>query len=272
MKNYFAFIDETGNTAQDRFFGLGMLLIEKVGPLYDAIKPLYDRARDLARLQKEKTINDLQVNKKYGEIAKIAKSSKRFELKFKMIGFTNNTVYRQIIRTYLKFPKCRFSAVVIDRKDPNFKPKEVFASPWYMYTSYAATLVAGDINNLSTCQVCVLADDLTKPKNISESFEDAIAKKVGLKLKKDGVSRSIFNIARLESHSSLMLQLVDVLLGCVVYDFKKESNLISPKLAERQETVVQELRENLKRKSLADHFTANKPSYFNVWKMKWKEK
>jgi hypothetical protein len=271
MKNYFAFIDESGNLTTERYFGLGMLLVDEVGPLYDAIKPHYEKIREITRTQREKTINDLLTNKRYEELAAIAKSSKRFELKFKFINFTNNTVYKEIIETYFQFPDCRFSAAIIDRKDPNFKPNEVFGSPWYMYMSYAAMLLASNINNLGECGICILADDLTKPRNIPETFEEALRNKISSKLKHNGIKRTIFNVARLESHSSLMLQLVDILLGCVMYDFKKEAGLISKKLAQRQEVVVQRTREILKKNKLSQHFTVNQPSYFNIWKVKWKK-
>lgn len=269
MKNYFAFIDESGNLSIERYFGLGMFLIEEVGPLYDAIKPYYDKIRDTAKIQKEKTINDLVANQKYEELVAIAKSGKKFELKFKFVNFTNNIIYKEIINTYFQFPDCRFSAVIIDRQDPNFKPNEVFTSPWNMYMSYAAMLLASNINNLDECRVCVLADDLTKPRNIQETFEQALTNKIYSKLKQNGIERTIFNVARLESHSSLMLQLVDILLGCVMYDFKKDAGLISEKLSQRQETVVEQVRKVLKKDELSQHFTVNQPSYFNVWQVKW---
>ena len=248
-----------------------MLLVEDVGSLYDAIKPFYDKARDIARAQKEKTVNDFLRSQKYGDLALIAKSTRHFELKFKMVNFTNNTVYAELVRTYFSFPECRFSAIVIDRKDPDFKPDEVFANPWSMYMSYAAMLLAGNINNLDQCRVCVLADDLSKPKRIKESFEEALKRKIHQRIKDDGIERRIFNVARLESHSSLMLQLVDILLGTVLYDFKKQKGVVGAKLAQRQEPVVSQLRQILDRESLASHFTSNKPSYFNIWKMKWRK-
>lgn len=271
MKNYFAFIDESGNLSSERYFGLGMLLIEEVGSLYDAIKPYYYHAREIARAQKEKTINDYRENGRYDELVKIAKSTKTFELKFKLINYTNNAVYRNLVGTLFNYTEARFSTIVIDREDPNFKPGSIFSDPWSMYISYAATLIAGDLNNLKNCRICVLADDLTKPSGIKETFEETLRKKIRSKLRKDGKIRSIFNITRLESHSSLMLQLVDILLGSVMYDFKYEAGLISEKLSERQGPVVGEVRKNLGKHSLAEHFTTNKPLYFNVWKMKWRK-
>jgi hypothetical protein len=271
-KNYFAFIDESGNLASERYFGIGMLLIEDAGFLYDAIKPFYDKARDIAKAQKEKTITDYLQNGKYNDLAVIAKASRGFELKFKYINFTNNAIYTELLRKYFTFPVCRFSAIVVDRQDEDFKPQEIFANPWSMYLrSYSALLLAGNMNNLDGCNVCVLADDLTKPKFITTTFENALRSKILQKLKQDGCDRSVFNVTRLEFHASLMLQLVDILLGSVLYDFKKTSGLIGEKLKQRQEIVAQTAREAIGRTTLADHFTANKPSYFNVWKMKWKK-
>lgn len=271
MRNFFAFIDESGNLASERYFGIGMLLVEDAGSLYDAVKPFYDKARDIARAQKEKTIVDYLQNGKYEELAAIAKASKSFELKFKYINFTNNAVYSELVRKYFSFPECRFSAIIIDRQDKEFKPQEVFANPWSMYIGYSSLLLSGNINNLDDCGICVLADDLTKPKAITMTFEKALHSKIEQRLKQDGRSRRVFNVTRLESHSSLILQLVDILLGAVLYDFKKQGGLISEKLFQRQDGVVAGMREILKRSTLAEHFTANSPSYFNVWKMKWKK-
>lgn len=271
MSNYFAFIDESGNLASERYFGIGMLLVEDAGSLYDAIRPSYDKARDVAKAQKEKTVSGYLQSGKYEDLAAITKASHGFELKFKYVNFTNNAIYTELLRKYFTFPACRFSAIVIDRQDSDFKPQEIFANPWSMYLSYSALLLASNMNNLDACDVCVLADDLSKPKSIAPTFENALYSKITQKLKQDGYVRGIFNVTRLESHASLMLQLVDILLGAVLYDFKKSGGLISEKLEQRQEVVVNVPREILGRRTLADHFTVNRPSYFNVWKMKWKK-
>ena len=270
MKNYFAFIDESGNLKSEDFFGLGMLLVENVGELYDGIKIYYHKVKEISRLQKEKTIKDYLANKKYEDLAKIAASSQAFELKFKYVNFTNNSIYRDLIGQYFTHADCRFACAVIDRKDPKFQPEKLYANPWEMYLSYAATLIAGTMSNLPSCNICVLADDLTKPRTIKTTFENALTAKIQHKLKQDGINRNIFSVARLESHSSLMLQVVDILLGAVMFDFKKARGLISSKLLERQEPVVEKIQRLLKVKTLAGHFTVHKPSYFNVWPMKWK--
>lgn len=269
VKDYFAFIDESGNNNQDPFFGIGMLLIDDVGTLYDAIRPFYDRAFTIAVSRRHKKIEQCITSSSYTDLANIARSNQVFELKYKRINSSNNHIYRDLISTYFSFANARFSAIIIDRSDPNFKPDEVFANPWYMYISYAAMLVAGNIKDLDIRSICILADDISKPKIVTETFEDSLAGKISSRIKGSKADGAIINVARIESHSSILLQLVDILLGCVMYDFMKQRNLVGVKRAQRREPAIQEIRRTLGRASLADHFTVNQPSYFNVWQVKW---
>ncbi|MBI2327383.1 DUF3800 domain-containing protein [Candidatus Curtissbacteria bacterium] len=121
MKNYFAFIDESGNSTQERFFGLGLLLIDdEVGDFYDAIKPFYGKAYELARKNKLARISELEKQDDFKQISEIAKSSKRFELKFTYVNSTNNTIYRALIDKCLSFPNVRFCALEpISKPYPN---------------------------------------------------------------------------------------------------------------------------------------------------------
>ena len=267
MKNYFAFIDESGNSTQERFFGLGLLLVDdEVGDFYDAIKPFYGKAYELARKNKLARISELEKQKDYTQIKEIAKSGKRFELKFTHINATNNTIYRTLIDKYLSFPSIRFCALVIDRQKKRSEGKwEPALNPWEVYIQQAAMLIANNIKNISPCQLCVLADDLTRPSDIKKSFERSLADAISFRLKKQNIANKIFGVNRLESHSSLLLQVVDTLLGCVMFDYKKKNGLISEKLALKQEVVVQDLREKLGVKSLAQNKTYHKPNYFSVW-------
>jgi len=269
VKDYFAFIDESGNNNQDPFFGIGMLLIDDVGALYDAIRPFYDRAFSIAVSRRHDKINQCLADGSYTDLANIARSNQIFELKYKRINSSNNHIYRDLISTYFSFANARFSAIIIDRSGPNFKPDDVFANSWHMYISYAAMLIAGNIKDLDIRSICILADDISKPKAITETFEDSLKGRIALRVEDSKVSKAVINVARIESHSSILLQLVDILLGCVMYDFMKQRNLVGTKRAQRREPAIQEIRRALGRASLADHFTVNQPSYFNVWQVKW---
>ena len=52
-----------------------------------------------------------------------------------------------------------------------------------------------------------------------------------------------------------------------MYDYKKNANLISDKLAQKQEIVVAEVRNILRSKTLAVNKTFHTPNYFSVWKL-----
>lgn len=270
MKNYFAFTDESGNSYQDRFFGLGLLIIDdEIGDFYDSMKSYYDKAKDIARAQKIARISELTKQGEYSQIAEIAKSTRKFELKFKYINSTNNSIYSTLIDNYFSFSNVRFCALIVDRqkRDNNVGLNSVF-SPWDVYIQEAAMLIANNIKHLSPCGVCVLADDLSRPSSIKKSFERSLSDAINYRIVKNKISSTIFGVSRLESHSSLLLQVVDILLGSVMFDYKNLQGLISVKLAEKQEIVVNNLKKHLDYSSLAQSKTYNKPNYFSVWELK----
>lgn len=263
--NYFAFIDESGNSNQERFFGLGLLLInDEIGEFYDSMKSFYDKIFENAKLIKNNRIKILQEQGEIGQISKIANSGKRFELKFSYINFSNNLIYKELINNYFNFPNIRFCALIIDRENQALLSD---LEPWDTYIYRAAMLLANNIKNIHPCKVCVLADDLTKPKEVRKTFEISLKDNINKRLIKIGINDSIFGVARLESHASLLLQIVDVLLGAVMYDFKNESGLISEKLSKRQENVVRAIKQKLGVKSLTLNNTYHAPNYFSVWKL-----
>ncbi len=269
MKNYFAFIDESGNSTQERFFGLGLLLIDdEIGDFYDSMKTFYDKAQDVARKNKIARIVDLQKQNEIAQISDIAKSSRRFELKFKYINSTNNTIYRALINKYLTFPNVRFCALVIDRQRGKKNQWVPPFNPWEIYIQQTAMLITNNIKNIPTCNLCILADDLTRPADITKSFEKSLSDALDYRLQKSKMKNKIVGISRLESHSSLLLQIVDTLLGCVMFDYKNSVGLISKKLQSKQQIVVNEFHEKLKIDSLAVSKTYHHPNYFSVCELK----
>ncbi|AKM79674.1 MAG: hypothetical protein UX85_C0001G0166 [Candidatus Beckwithbacteria bacterium GW2011_GWB1_47_15] len=270
MKNYFAFIDESGNSTQERFFGLGLMLMDdEIGDFYDAMKPHYEKAFNIAKSNKITRVKELEKNADLKQLSSLASSHIHFELKFKYVNFTNNVVYRDLVATYFNFKEVRFCALIIDRQTySNTTKKGITLNPWDVYINQASMLLANNIREITPCNVCVLADDLSKPTYIKKSFEKSLKDALEYRLKKRGISNSVFGVTRLESHSSLLLQVSDILLGAVMYDYKKKIGLISEKLSQRQEIVTEKIRSILKTKSLAVNKTFHQPNYFSVWELK----
>lgn len=268
MTNYFAFTDESGNSTQERFFGLGLLMLQNTGALYDSVKPYYERILANAKLIKNRRIKELIKNNNLFELEALSNSSVQFEMKFRNINFSNNLIYKALIAEYFNFKDSMFCCLV---KDRNEIKSGTFFDPWESYINDTAMLLANNIKKLSHCEICVLCDDLSKPANISDTFENRLMVAVNKKLIKIGISDCLFGVVILESHASLMIQLVDILLGCVMFDFKREVGLISQKQFERKNIVVAECRNIIGEKILSKNFTAYKPNYFSVRKFKQKK-
>ena len=268
MTNYFAFTDESGNSTQERFFGLGLLMLQNTGALYDSVKPYYERTLTNAKLIKNKRIKELIKNSNMFELEALSNSSIQFEMKFKNINFSNNLIYKTLINEYFNFKDAMFCCLVKDRNE--IKSSALF-DPWESYINDTAMLLANNIKKLSNSEICILCDDLSKPANISDTFENRLMVAVKKKLTKIGIIDNLFGVIRLESHASLMIQLVDILLGCVMFDFKLESGLISEKQFERKNIVVSECRKIIGEKTLSKNITTYKPNYFSVWKFKQKK-
>ncbi len=112
-----------------------------------------------------------------------------------------------------------------------------------------------------------------KPKTASLSLEDTILEKIQKRCSKYRGKQicQVVNAFRIESHSNLLMQLTDVLLGAVMFDFKDKVGLISQKLKLKKEEVVEELRNGLDVTSLSNTFTKHKPIYFHIWETEFKK-
>jgi hypothetical protein len=272
-KSLISFIDASGTfDSKDRFFGVGMLTVDNPGKLTDKLHLIYQRVLTISQRNREKVLNNLVEKKDYKTIISILKKSYHFELKFDRITPIKIPYYKEIIRLFLNNSKLRFSAMVIDKKKDNYNNK-FFNTTWEAYTSYVATLIFNEIKNLSNYEIFLVLDEINKPKNVSLSLEETILEKIKKKFLKYDKEKicNVVNALRIESHSNLLMQLTDIILGAVMYDFKDKFGLLSQKLKNKKEEVVRELRDGFGVESLAFSFTKNKPVYFNVWEVEFKK-
>lgn len=71
-------------------------------------------------------------------------------------------------------------------------------------------------------------------------------------------SKKCLGIHRLESHSCVFLQVVDVLVGSVLYEFKENKK-------EEKNKVLDKIKEKLSVSKLNCKLTKHSPNYFSVW-------
>lgn len=235
MTKYFGFIDETGVLQKDpnqRFFGLGLLKLAQTATLYDQLVRLKNQIlADLTRLEKP------------------------FEFKFNHINRSNYRHYRRLLDIYFSFPEAAFYVFVIDKQHPDFQMDKDFKDVWEAYIAYSKKLIHMSLGNDD--EICVLADYLSKPKASTSYYEVEVARP---NAKEAG---SVYNACMLESDAALFVQLVDVLAGCVVFDFRMKAQ---PDRVpnEFKRGMVELLRQKLKVGSLVGKLAVTQPNQFSV--------
>lgn len=265
MKNYIGFIDETGvlyKEPEQRFFGLGFLKLENTAPHFELLHKELSRAKDKL-LQKE--LSKI-LNKKFCLIAKRKLSKEelsrakgklyKFEFKFNKINRSNYTFYHDLIDLYFKCPENNFGAFLIDKENPEIDIDKYFKSTWDAYISYTKLLIKRNMDKND--KIFVLADYLSKPKCSSRYYE------IEIKFMRKKGKRIVANCCMLESHSSLYIQMVDILLGAVAYDFKLE-RINNFKGNNCKKGIVDLIKGKLNVPKLSTDFEVHKPNYFSVW-------
>lgn len=259
-KKYFIFMDESGNNAQDRFFVLGILMvpIEEIGELFDFLENISSKIKTRSQEKMRERIDEDFKNNHLDKLLEQAKSTKLFEMKFSSINKENQDLYVHILHKYFKQTNYRFSAIVLDRQSKDFKPEGMLH--WDRYLNNAAMLIANNIKNITNGEFVIIADQITQPKD-HHPYENYLCDKICERLKTKNVSEeALFGSIRIESHSATFLQLVDILVGAVGYDFLGEDR-------ERKIEFMKVLRGKLGlQEKIQKSLTKNSPSYFSVWK------
>jgi len=247
MSDYFGFIDETGvlhNDPDQRFFAIGLLKCEDTSALYEELRTLKNRAE--SKLDLKRQSEGLPVKKGC------------FEFKFSSITRNSHEFYYELINLYFKFVNLQFCSLVIDKANPGVKIEEIFPDTWEAYIGYSKLLIKNNMKMNDT--ICVIADFLGKPKASNKYYEPQIK-----------MLSAVYNATVLESHASLFIQLVDVMIGCIVLDFKRNRQ------PERKADIFKSkvcdfLKGKLGMQSLVGNFTKHQPNYFSVWEFSPKQK
>jgi Protein of unknown function (DUF3800) len=238
MKNQWVFMDETGvlaNDPQQRFFALGMLKLEQTATLYEQVHLLLQRI--------------------------YSKIGTPFEFKFNQINNTNKAFYIQLVDLFFQFPDLYFKAFVLDKQHPNIDIAKHFSSTWEAQIAYAKLLLRHSVDDDE--QVAVIADYLGKPKAATSFFETEVVKT--MRLNPANNLPLTFNVCMLESDASLLIQLVDVLLGLTAFDCKMSKGALSTAPNQAKLSVLMALRTHLGVTDLCQTQELKGPPYFGVW-------
>lgn len=245
-EKYFIFIDESWVAHQDRYLWIGCLLIpySKVWEYSDLLKVKYDQIYTKVKEQEKYLFNTLS----WDDLFNFLKWRKtQYEMKFKNINSNTSQQYEWLISQYFKFSNARFCCLVID--------KEKYPLPTDMsyFDTYINQLTMLIKNNVWDSEFVVLPDDITIPR--WRNYESELYKKL------KNFKKNCFWVCRLESHSNLFLQMVDILTGVVIYDFKKWVN-------SNKSIILDKVKSKLWIRSLTKSLTVSSSNYFSIWKYK----
>ena len=224
-------MDETGvlnDTRNQPYFAIGMMKLHDTGPMYRALERVSSKVKQF-----------------WGK--------KNFEFKFADIRNKDYKYYMNLIDEYFSFQDVYCKTLVIDKTNPKFHYKSYFSDPWAAQLGYMKILLEKTI--ALDEEVMIVADYLSRPKSSTKYFETEIRKNIG-----------VFNACMLESHASLFIQVIDVIIGSIVYDFKRQKGPAVEHVG--RNAVCDFLKKKLNRERLAENFDVSSPSNFGVWKWK----
>ncbi len=184
------FFDETGsiNDKVNRFFCLGM--IKCLQPFY-----LDSKIREIR-----------QKNQFYDEI------------KWNTLSKAKLKVIKEIVGVVFDTPGIYFSSIVINKDDIDFE-KEFENNPYKAYQGFTEILLKQSIEDNEV--LTILADYVTTPKDIK--FEVDVKHNINKTLDR----LAIGGIHRVDSKGVNIIQIVDLLIGSVVYCYKRDLKLVS---------------------------------------------
>lgn len=189
IRTPFVFFDETGsiNDQANRFFGLGMIKCMQPYFLDQKIRLLRQRANFFEEI-KWNTISN---------------SKRKFLVKYIDVIFETPGIY--------------FSSIIINKDSINFE-KEFSNDPYQAYQRFAEDLLKKSIGQNEV--LTVLADYISTPEYVR--FEV----KTKHSLNKDMDRLAIGGIHRVDSNGVQILQVADIFLGAVAYDYKLANQLV----------------------------------------------
>ena len=226
---YFVFMDESGVIHHDPnqpFFAVGALFIEDTRELVSKLAILKRQA-----------------------IQSAGGLDFPFEFKFKAITRRFRPFFEQLIDLGTSVD-IMANIVVVDKKRHDSAYTSRYPNAWDAYIEIAKVAVLGCKDRIP--ESVVIADFIQKPRGSRLFLETELKTLPGVR-----------NATMLESHASLLIQLIDVLSGCVVYQFRMKQN---PEASwDKEKTRVSaHLAKKLEVQTLAEDINVKKPFPFQV--------
>ena len=214
------FIDETGilsgSPQQQPVYGIGALIVPEPKEITNSLYRLhfnFSAARSTERQALRKRIESQQQPPTLRELDQLMHSTRHHEYKFTEVTRFHLQQYIDLLNLYFEFPDLQFHAVILDRLNPNYSLSKWAGDVWQAYANLARELLEKQLDR----DVFAIVDLQDKPDKSPLYLEDTLCSTTRVK-----------GCLRATSDMSVFLQLVDVLLGCVQFDWRDARGLYSP--------------------------------------------
>ena len=263
------FVDETGilsgTPRQQPVYGIGALVIPDTRAITDSLYRLHfnfiaNRMAERGRIRSD--ILSRGEPPSLGEVDRLMHSTRHHEYKFSDVTRFNLQQYIDLVNLYFSFPEPQFHALLLDRLDPAYSLSRWDNDGWSAYSHLARELLARRLDR----DVFAIVDLQGKPDRSPVYLEDILCS-----------VKAVTGCLRTTSDMSVYLQLVDVLLGCVQFDWKDANGYYSAasRRADEKRTLVNLVKSRLglrpEESLLSDEGFRewDSPSVFTVWRGSW---
>ena len=260
------FIDETGilsgSTREQPVYGIGALVVPDTREITDRFYRLHFNFVSASRTERNEIRRDIRARGEQltlEEFDRLMWSTRHHEYKFSEVTRSNLQQYIDLIRLYFSFGRVEFHSLIVNRLAEGFTLEQWGHDHWKAYTEFTRQLLEGSL----TRDVFAIVDLQEKPYASSDYIEDVLCSVDAVK-----------GCLRATSDMSVYLQLVDVLLGCVQFDWKDQRGYYgaTSTRAQAKRTLVNFVKGHLSMEQetpfVSDEQPFNKwenPSAFSVW-------
>ena len=206
------FIDETGDLDAPRseqpVFGIGMLLVSSQAEITDAFYKVHFGFRAERSSGRSELLADIrrhggQLTEK--ELNEFLWSTRHHEYKFSEITSHNTQEYIDLLNIYFSFSGMEFHALLVDRRNPPLDLKRWDNDWWLAYGRITAELVRRRLRR----PAFLIVDLQGQPGQSDVNLEDILCE-----------VPMVAGCLRATSETSIWLQLVDLLIGAVQFDWR----------------------------------------------------
>ena len=191
-------------------YGVGVLVVPDPTAITNSLYRLHynfasDRQKHRNQLRRNIEQDGRSITSK--ELDQLMLASRHHEYKFSAVTRFNLQQYIDLLNIYFSFSELQFHAVIFDRLEPGYSLDRWYGDEWKAYSEITRELLTLRMDR----EVFVTLDYQDKPNKATLLIEDVVCQ-----------APQVAGCMRASSETSVFLQLVDILLGCVQFDWKED--------------------------------------------------